>query len=116
MTINTSSLDNWADTGTLDSEAGNLKTHGTNFKNAIDNAKSSWQGLSSCYDTPHADLLYSSLDVPATAAQDAATGAGTIADAITNFTATVRPLETERVNLLAKISSFVIAHLFFKTY
>lgn len=106
MTINTSSLDNWADTGTLDSEAGNLKTHGTNFKNAIDNAKSSWQGLSSCYDTPHADLLYSSLDVPATAAQDAATGAGTIADAITNFTATVRPLETERVNLLAKISSF----------
>ena len=39
MTINTSSLDNWADTGTLDSEAGNLKTHGTNFKNAIDNAK-----------------------------------------------------------------------------
>lgn len=106
MTIDTSKLENWADTSTLDSKAGTLKSHGTDFKNAIDNAKSSWQGLSSCYHSPHADLLYSSLDVPATAAQDTATGANTIATAITNFTNTVRPLETERTNLLSKISSF----------
>ena len=109
MTIDTSGLKNWANTAALANEAENLKTHGTHFKNAISSAKSSWLGLNHCYHSPHADLLYSSLDVPENAAQDVATGSGTIEKAITNFIAQVRPLETQVPNLLTMISNFEAA-------
>ena len=109
MTIDTSGLKNWANTDTLANEAESLKTHGAHFKNAISSAKSSWLGLSHCYHSPHANLLYSALDVPETAAQDVATGSGTIEKAITNFIAQVRPLEIQVPNLLTLISNFEAA-------
>ena len=93
------------DSGTLESEAGNLKAHGSNFKTAVSNAKSSWDGLSSCYHTPHEDLLYSALDVPVTASQDVGTGTETIKTAITTFTSTASALETERTSLLAEVEA-----------
>ena len=105
MIVTTTDLDNWADSGTLESEASNLKTHGSDFKTAVSNAKSSWDGLSSCYHTPHEDLLYSALDVPVTAAQDVGTGTETIKTAITTFTSTASALETERTSLLAEVEA-----------
>lgn len=105
MIVTTTDLDNWADSGTLESEASNLKTHGSDFKTAVSNAKSSWDGLSSCYHTPHEDLLYSALDVPVTASQDVGTGTETIKTAITTFTSTASALETERTSLLAEVEA-----------
>lgn len=104
--VETSCLDNWADPDTLDTYAGNLKTHGADFKTAITDAKSSWQGLSASFKAPGDTDLYAALDTPATKAENVSSVAASISTSITAFASTTRTLQTERTSLLAKVTAF----------
>ncbi len=103
--IDTSCLDNWVDPDTLDTEASDLKSHGSDFKTAITDAKSSWQGLSTCFTAPGDASLYAALDTPATKASNVSTATSNISSAITTFASTVRSLEPERNSLIAEAAS-----------
>lgn len=103
--VDTSCLDNWVDPDTLDTEASDLKSHGSDFKTAITDAKSSWQGLSTCFTAPGDTSLYAALDTPATKASNVSTATSNISSAITTFASTVRSLEPERNSLIAEAAS-----------
>lgn len=103
--VDTSCLDNWVDPDTLDTEASDLKSHGSDFKTAITDAKSSWQGLSTCFTAPGDASLYAALDTPATKASNVSTATSNISSAITTFASTVRSLEPERNSLIAEAAS-----------
>lgn len=105
LPIDTSCLDNWVDPDTLDTEASDLKSHGSDFKTAITDAKSSWQGLSTCFTAPGDASLYAALDTPATKASNVSTATSNISSAITTFASTVRSLEPERNSLIAEAAS-----------
>ena len=104
--VDTSCLDNWADPDTLDTYAGNLKTHGSDFKTAITDAKNSWQGLTASFKAPGDTSLFAALDTPATKAGNVSSVAASISTSITTFASTTRTLQTERTNLLAKVATF----------
>lgn len=103
--VSTSCLDNWVNPDTLDTEASDLKSHGSDFKTAITDAKSSWQGLSTCFTAPGDASLYAALDTPATKASNVSTATSNISSAITTFASTVRSLEPERNSLIAEAAS-----------
>lgn len=106
MIINTDVLKNWPDVASLFDAAASLTDHGAEFAERIDTAHLRWQGLTSCYKSPHQDLLYSALDSAQTAGNQVSDGCLSAGTAMTLFSDTLATLKVERDSLLRE----VVAH------
>lgn len=107
MKIDTSGLTDWPSPGTISDNAHDLQRHSTKFSSSIDEAHSTWQGLTSCYKAPsHQDLLYDALNPAQTSAELAAGVGEIIGDIMIGFSQEVTRLQCERDSLLIKVALF----------
>lgn len=106
MKIDTSELQNWPDPASLFDGASNLVKHGTEFYTKVESAHSTWKGLSSHYESPNQDLLYSALDPALETGHHAVDGCSSVALAMTNFANEVSTLKTERDTLQSEADTF----------
>lgn len=105
MIINTDVLKNWPDVASLFDAAASLTDHGAEFAERIDTAHLRWQGLTTCYQSPHQDLLYSALDSAQTAGNQVSDGCLSAGTAMTLFSDTLATLKVERDSLLREVDA-----------
>ena len=98
MSVNTDGLMNWPDPASLQDAGLTLVERGTAFSEEVDSAQSIWNGLTSCYESPHQDLLYSSLDSAQADGDQVALGCASIALAIDTFAEAVHALKNRRTH------------------
>ena len=108
MSVNDAILQDWPDAASIELSAGQLRSRGAAFAEDVEGGSQTWRGLSSCYETPHQDLLYSALAPAVECAGWVSSGSGNMADALEEFATTLAGLEGERQRLIeaaAKINA-----------
>ena len=111
MSVNTSGLLDWPDPASLQDAGLTLVERGTAFSEEVDSAQSIWNGLTSCYESPHQDLLYSSLDSAQADGDQVALGCASIALAIDTFAEAVHALKNRRTALIEDAATFNAQHI-----
>ena len=106
MSVNTDGLMNWPDPASLQDASLTLVERGASFAEEIDSAHSIWGGLTSCYESPHQHLLYSSLDSAQADGDQVALGCASIALAIDTFAEAVHALKNRRTALIEDAATF----------
>lgn len=106
MSVNTDGLMNWPDPASLQEASLTLVERGNSFAEEIDSAQSIWSGLSSCYESPHQNLLYSSLDSAQADGDQVAVGCASIALAMDTFAEAVHALKNRRQALIEDAAIF----------
>lgn len=101
--INTDGLKNWPDGVAIFEAAATLVSHGADFCEHIDTARTHWQGLSACYHSPHQELMYQALDPAQTSGNQASDGCLSVSTAMTLFGDTIATLRAERSSLLQEV-------------
>ena len=104
--VNTSGLQDWPDPASLFSAASSLMEHGASFADNVEEAHSTWKGLSACYETPNQELLYSALDPALQSGQHASDGCVSVKTAMTLFADAISELKPERDSLEAEAANF----------
>ena len=111
MSVNTDGLMNWPDPASLQDASLTLVERGASFAEEIDSAHSIWGGLTSCYESPHQHLLYSSLDSAQADGDQVALGCASIALAIDTFAEAVHALKNRRTALIEDAATFNAQHI-----
>ena len=102
---------NWPDPASLQDASLTLVERGASFAEEIDSAHSIWGGLTSCYESPHQHLLYSSLDSAQADGDQVALGCASIALAIDTFAEAVHALKNRRTALIEDAATFNAQHI-----
>ncbi len=100
MSVNISKLLDWPDAASLERAAEDLKRHGGEFSDTVDDARQAWFGLNTHYDSPHQYMLYQSFAPASTAADAVRAGTSAAARPLITFAATLNSLAGERRDLL----------------
>ncbi|QBI54131.1 YwqJ-related putative deaminase [Streptomonospora litoralis] len=94
------------DCDALEAAATNLRSDGTDVAQAGQDIKSSWEALEGVYSAPEAPTLFAAINPVATKGDDFDSGASSVADALADFAAEVRPIKARLKALKADAEDF----------
>lgn len=100
MSVDVSKLLDWPDAASLERAAEDMKRHGKDFSDTLDDAKLAWFGLNTHYDSPHQYMLYQSFAPANTAANEVRAGTSAAAQPLVAFAAAINSLAEQRRELL----------------
>lgn len=104
--LDTTGLLNWAEPEATQAGADAVRTAGTAFREAVENQKTGWAGLSGCYDAPEREDVLSVFRNITEHSELVESASAQAASALTEFADYVAALNIRRKDLLARAAAF----------